>query len=211
MRLRKIKEIAKRNIIALLILVTLYLIYIILINTFTGEQLQWLAVLFLFFLFSYRLENISNKLSGIKKEEYLNTYKIDYSVKANEIYSQDIFVKTLHVGGYTAKIEKVGGESYIVISDFVGDEICIIGLDNLGKLVTLLQERGFVEYYINEKDYISNAVREKENEINIYREYLESKDINDEATEDMQEDVIRLERNIIELKKKLQDIEEAIF
>lgn len=78
------------------------------------------------------------------------------------------------------------------------------------KLLTLLQERELEEYFKSEKDYINHAIKEKEKEINIYKEYLESKDIGDEASENMQEDIIKLGRNIIELKEKMQDIEKDI-
>jgi hypothetical protein len=55
MRLNEIKQMAKRNIKGLLILAGIYLTYIILINTVTGEQLQWAAIIFLFLLLSSKI------------------------------------------------------------------------------------------------------------------------------------------------------------
>lgn len=207
MRLNEIKTMAKRTIKLLLILLAIILIYHILIYIFTENQLLWGGIIFVLFLSDYRIGNIINKLSGIKKEGH-STYKIDYSIKAKEIYSEDIFFKTLHGGGYRVTINELGGQSYIVLSDIMGDEICIIGLDKLGNLLTLLQEKELGEYYENEKDYIIHAIKEKENEINEYRKYIENRDVDDFTTKEMKNDIIVLERNIMELRKKLQDIDE---
>jgi hypothetical protein len=208
MRLKELKQKAKKSIKSLLILVALYVIYMILINNFTSEQLQWAVIIILFLVLSSDIEKINDKLSGIKKEDYL-TYNIDYSVKVNELYPNDLFIKKLNIGDYIIKIKEVIGEPYIVISDYFGDQRYIIKLDNLGKLVNILYKKGVVEYYRNENDYISNAIKEKENEIKIQKDYLEQEeDINDEGRKDIQEYIIELEQNIIELRKKMQDIDE---
>jgi hypothetical protein len=137
MRLKELKQKAKKSIKSLLILVALYVIYIILINNFTSEQLQWAVIIILFLVLSSDIEKINDKLSGIKKEDYF-TYNIDYSVKVNELYPNNLFIKKLNIGDYIITIKEVIGEPYIVISDFFGDERYIIKLYNLGKLVTFL-------------------------------------------------------------------------